>query len=209
MTNKRAQFNSKKKSNMTINKIQVKQMIRGHLTATSELKNWISNNTGLTVAVAGTVYPISQGLVLGDTYNQRDGQQVFCKEVEVRIAWNGGLLANTFVRAVLVRDNMNIGVLPTVAEILNSADFLSNYNPLYVTEMKRFTVLADQTLPLCPGGQSARTMLFKHKGTGRISFLGTTDVNASNGKGSLHLLLIGTATSVTVSYNTSIRFTDH
>jgi len=196
------------KSSKLVTKQQVRSMIESLRLSNAELKSWISFNTAVATSTTGTVYPLSQGCVLGDAYNQRDGAQIMPKGLELKIVFDGGLIVTSFARVILFIDTMNSGSLPSVNNVLNLAQYLSTYNALTVYEQKRYVILKDVTVALCPSGQNGKTLDFHFKNLQKISYNGDTDVNSANGKNSIHLLVITSTATPTLTYNSALRYID-
>ncbi|CAA24714.1 coat protein [Satellite tobacco mosaic virus] len=162
----------------------VKRMINTHL----EHKRFALINSGNTNATAGTVQNLSNGIIQGDDINQRSGDQVRIVSHKLHVRGTAITVSQTF-RFIWFRDNMNRGTTPTVLEVLNTANFMSQYNPITL-QQKRFTILKDVTLNCSLTGESIKDRIINLPGQ-LVNYNGATAVAASNGPGAIFMLQIG------------------
>jgi hypothetical protein len=168
----------------------------------------LETNSSANVDSSGTVATIST-IAQGLDYTNRVGDSIKMQRIEVRARTVIGAGTKTFIRVMLVRDLDGYGTAPTVANILQSADVLAPENYL---NKDRFSILYDEFEALNSVSVTNSVTTFAMPHEGHIKYLGTTAAAASNGKGSLYLLLISNesagANTPTVTYYTRIYFTD-
>jgi hypothetical protein len=106
------------------------------------------------------------------------------------------------------RDLDGYGTKQAVTDVLESASELSM--PKYLNK-DRFSILHDEFSCLSITGDSAQVSDFSIPHEGHIKYLGTTAASASNGKGSLYMLIISNeagANVPTFAHNDRILYTD-
>lgn len=196
-----------KKSNM-VSKAIVRQMIRSSNLANSELKGTVFTNTGTATLAAGGFQFISQGIIQGDAVNQRNGSQINLESLRVKI--NTFAVTNTgLTRYVIFQDTQMNGVAPAVTDILDSASSVAVYNQLTVATQKRYHIIADITHKVPIAGEAVKIYDKTHKNLlKKVTYLGNTSATASNGRNSIFMLFIGTATNI-YDYSFHIKYTDH
>lgn len=197
MANRRMQKNLKR--------VNVARSVRRALDKFVEKKRFalISNTNGNTTA--GVVNNLTNGIVQGDDINQRSGDQVRIKTHRLHIRASAITVSQTF-RFLLVRDNMNRGTTPTVLEVLNTANFMSQYNPTSL-QQKRFTIMRDVSLDCSLTGESIKHVTFELPGS-LVSYNGATAVAASNGPGAIFLLEIGDSLTGLYDFSYEPIYTD-
>jgi len=163
-----------------------------------ELKRYAQVSTINSNATAGTVINLTNGIVQGDDINQRSGDQIRIRSHKLYVRASAITVNQTF-RFVWFRDNMNRGTTPSVTEVLNTANFMSQLNPASL-QQKRFTILADFMLDCNVAGESIKSRYSEQPGS-VVFYNGATGVAASNGPGAIFLLEIGD--SITGLYDLS------
>jgi hypothetical protein len=174
---------------------EVKAMIKSSVTSNMELNYARAAATTQPVSNTGTVWALTQNIIVGDTFNQRSGIQISQKTLDmaIQVFINSTSTVDTqAVRFILFRDTLNTGSLPTVSEVLVNPSVISHYTPA-VTESNRFKVLYDQAHALARIGGTPPTKIihFNRKVNSKITYNGATDTAASNGKNALFMLVVG------------------
>lgn len=164
----------------------VRNIIRG----VSEVKRFTLVNTLNLNATAGTVLNLSNGIIQGDDVSQRAGDKIRMTKQMLRVRASAITVSQTF-RFIWFKDNTNRGTTPGVTEVLNSANFMAQYNPVTMLQ-HRFTILKDMVLDCNLSGESIKHLVVQHGGTSCF-YNGATAVAASNGPGAIFLLVIGDA----------------
>lgn len=155
-----------------------------------ELKRFALISTANANATAGSVVNLTNGIIQGDDIVQRSGDQIRIRTHKLTVRASAVAASQTF-RFIWFRDNMNRGTTPTVLELLNTASFMSQYNPVSL-QQKRFTIIRDVTLDCSLAGEAIKSKSLTSPGT-LVNYNGATAVAASNGPGAIFLLEIGDA----------------
>lgn len=191
-----------------VSESRVRQMIKSTRDAVAEVKSYDVFSLNQIAATAGSVWNLSQGIVVGDDYQQRDGRQIYAKDIELHMNAVTGLLSGSH-RFILFQDRMANGVVPVVTDVLSTAQWLSEYNQILVVQEKRFKILHDVTLDISTTGEQIKSA---HFGTKRmlhpINYLLDTDVIGANGRNAIYLIVIGSNTGATYSWSYQLRFLD-
>lgn len=153
-----------------------------------EKKRFALVSTTNTNATAGIVNNLTNGIIQGDDINQRGGDQIRIISHTLHVRASAVTVSQTF-RFIWVRDNMNRGTTPSVTEILNTANFMSQYNPAPL-QQKRFTILRDFSLNCNLAGESIKSRTINIPGS-VVYYNAQTAVAGANGPGALFLLTIG------------------
>jgi hypothetical protein len=186
--------------------------VRAVLTSTAEIKNFIYQQGNTAATTAGVVLPVTQSIIEGNEINQRSGRQIKLVSSDLRIV--SSITTGTQVsgiRFMLFLDRMSLGVLPTVADVLEAATTIS---PLAITahQANRYKILYDKAFPLVFSG--ADQQLFKHmmiKAKDKIEFLLPNNAVGANFKNAMYMLVIADSAGVggpTYNFNVGVRYLD-
>lgn len=137
-----------------------------------ELKYTDTLITNLDAAVAGSL-TLLNGIAVGDNQNTRDGAEIHCTSLQLRIAYTEdvGEIVPWFVRCIVFWDNQANGAAPTVGgNPIGGVTALLNTNivtaawlaPYQYENKERFKVLYDNTITINP--------LLAANGTGRFVY---------------------------------------
>jgi hypothetical protein len=170
-----------------------------------ERKRFALVSTTNTNATAGIVNNLTNGIVQGDDINQRSGDQIRIVSHELKVRASAVTVSQTF-RFIWFRDNMNRGTTPTVTEVLNTANFMSQYSPAPL-QQKRFTILRDFSLNCNLTGESIKSRTITLPGA-NVFYNGATAVAGSNGPGALFLLTIGDSLTGLFDFSYEPVYTD-
>lgn len=192
----------------TVTRSVVRSMIKGQRLANAELKGLLNANTILTPGTAGTVYNITQPIVQGDTFQQRDGNQLNLLSMECIFHGTAVGVSNA-MRFIVIQDHMCNGSPPTTTDVLDFASWIAGYNITTVTQERRFGILFDKTMDLNINGENAKTARvklsrFQHK----LTYLATTNVTAANGRNSIFLLAISNSSAGIIDWSFKLNFLD-
>jgi hypothetical protein len=105
-------------------------------------------------AVAGAVSHVS-AIAQGDGLGDRSGDKIYIEHV--RFGVNFLATATNNARIILFTDRHNTNTAPVVSDILTSAAVSALYNPLTITQQKRFRILMDKTFNFSLNGTLAAT----------------------------------------------------
>lgn len=156
-------------------------------------------------ATAGVVNNLTNGIIQGDDINQRSGDQIRIVSHMLKVRASAITVSQTF-RFIWFRDNMNRGTTPTVTEVLNTANFMSQYAPAPL-QQKRFTIVKDFSLNCNLAGESIKGRSFTLPGS-NVFYNGATAVAASNGPGAMFLLTIGDSITGLYDFSYEPVYTD-
>lgn len=188
-----------------VRKTNVRKEVMRALMREAELKGFNDLRTGLVATSTGVVYSLSNAIINGTEFNQRSGAEITVKSlnfsVDVRIS---ALILSATTRFLIFQDIESNGAVPAAADVLYSANYLSDYNVLNVTHRlgkdRRFRILHDQTIIVTNSGANAEVNKLNKHISGydpKISYLGDANANASNGRNTFYMLVIGTNTGAT------------
>jgi hypothetical protein len=185
-----------------------RRMMRQMIEARKELK--MLAVTSAYTTNTSIVTPISGFLGQGDNINQRSGDIVFPKILNMNIALS--CLVVTFYRVIVFQDMHNQGTIPVASDVLEGGLYNSTYQ-LVTNQQKRFKILFDKMVGMAPGGSSQATHLqLNLRLKGQIHYNGAAAATASNGPGAIYILTVPSATSVinsaTVDYFAKLNYTD-
>lgn len=180
---------------------EVKQIIRGR----AEIKRYVQVSNTNANATAGTIQNLSNGIVQGDDLNQRAGDQIRMVKHILHVRGSAITVSQTF-RFIWFKDNTNRGTTPTVLEVLNTANYMSQYAPAPL-QQARFSILADFMLNCNLSGESIKSRKVSLPGK-LVSYNGATAVAASNGPGAVFLLVIGDSITGLYDFSYEVHYTD-
>lgn len=117
----------------------------------------IDSGTSINPGLAGTVTDLALwGITQGNALNQRIGNNIRLKELQMRLTVNGDTGSTdtdrTRIRVLIVQDKQCNGALPAVTDVLLQANVLSlyNYNNVVGCGGHRFVILKDKTWDFSP-----------------------------------------------------------
>jgi len=190
----------------------IRSIVKSMLDKELELHQVVVTSSG-TTANAGAVVTITQPIVQGDDITQRTASQITLKELEftfIAVVNDLSTVKGQFVRFILFGDRENIGTVPAVTDVLNTSAVISPYNTAAYQE-HRFLIYSDKTLCLSTAGDSSvYSKVVSKKLSTKVTYRGTTNITASNGKNSIWLIVLTdqTATQPAYSMNCNLRFHD-
>lgn len=195
-------------------KVSVRRLVREAILARQEIKraNATSGNTAWTVA--GLVSSVSQTIVQGDTVASRSGDTIRPLSIQLHFTCVTALVP-LLGRIILFQDRLNVGVDPTVAQVLDGGAYNSTYTP-DTLQQHRFKILYDHVFTSITNTTivTDTTKIFKDikiKMKGTIFYNGATNTTSANGPGAVYVLLISDAASGAGGYYnwfTTISYTD-
>lgn len=164
------------------------------------------------VGTTNTILPLTN-IAQGDSDTQRNGNSILAKSnfTRLRMSFNGAAGTFGFVRVIIFIDNMNLGAVPTQAEVLQQNDVGSPLNILSTSD-QRFTILKDKLFKF-NGQQENSTQVWKFykELNHHIKYGGATSGFGDMRNGNL-FVLYQTATNVetfTFWLNNRVRFYDN
>lgn len=187
------------------NKIQ--RLVHKAIENKMEHKTNVVSQAPTLISAAGGIAPLSQSIFQGDDFFSRTGDMITIVQNKLNFRFRAVATDQTG-RFVVFRDNMNIGSVPAVTDVLAIASYRSEYNPLLVIQQKRFTILSDTFLDSNLNGETLKTRALRLGPSGKCFYNGPTNAAASNGKGAIFLLIIGDAATGFFEYTSQITFTD-
>ena len=182
-----------------------KQAVLQMIEARTELKHVVGVTTGVPAIAGAMIYKSS--IAQTDDYSGRTGDQIRIHEIKYTVSLVD--TANNELRLIIVEDSEQYGAsnAPTVGDILASATYTSQYNPILQAN-NRFKYLLDRRLDVSATGKQLRTVDGTIKMKGITSYVGTDAASASGGKNSIWALVIGFAATGGYTLTTSIAFRD-
>ncbi len=172
-----------------------------------ETKVNILNVSPTAISAAGAVYNLSNAIVQGDDYNNRTGDMITSVGSTLNFRFRA-IGTDQTARFIVVRDDINTGVTPAVTDILETPIYRSEFNARTTIQQKRFKVLMDAYIDSNLNGETLKTVTKTISPHGKTFYNGGTAVVASNGKGSLFLLVIGDASTGLLEFTWQQRFVD-
>jgi len=170
------------------------------------------DSTSATFTTTGTLVSLST-VAQGSDFNERVGNSIKLQEIEVnaRIFMNTAS-GNSVYRFIIVRDLDGYGTAPAVSSILSNGVGTTTA-PLAIKDFlnrKRFSFLFEEMGTLSPQGERGVYISVRIPHEGHILYLGSTATAASNGKGSLYLLVLSdeTVNMPTIAFQSRVTFTD-
>jgi hypothetical protein len=183
-------------------KALTKQAFVQMLNARREMK-YNTQNSETNMPVNGSINTMTQAIIVGDTADSRDGNQISVKNIDIKLSMFLNASVNIdFVRFIVFVDQQSNGVYPTVGDILVATDPNAVYTRSVVVT-KRFKILRDKTFTLTTGGDNRAIFYSKklHLGNHTVTYGGTTSVESSNGRGAVYFLLCGDEATNFTAYN--------
>lgn len=170
----------------------------------TELKLHNLGPVDMTPAAAGTIIPVSL-ITEGDDVSNRTGRSIILKSIHAKFYNTDGVAQ--FIRVMLFFDTEQAGVVPTVLNVLNSADYRSfkNFN-----NRKRFAIIYDKTYSTEAWNDNKSIVNYYKKFNRKVEFIGADATQASQGQGNIYCLIISQAngTADSMSYAIRLRFAD-
>lgn len=185
----------------------VQSMIQKALNKRSEVKSILISQSPLAVTALGTVSNMSSFIGQGDDVNQRNGDTILSQGYTLNFRFRA-ITTDQTVRFILFRDNFNLGTSPGVTDVLAAPLYRAEYNPLFVVQQKRFTILLDTFLDSNLNGETLKTITKRLPSSGKIYYNGAAVAGASNGRGAIFLLVIGDASTGLHEFTLQIRYMD-
>lgn len=154
----------------------------------------------------GGVYCLSN-LGQGDTYETRAGEKINCQAFVLGALFK--MTATASVRIIVVYDRFNVGSIPSVSDILDSADVVSPMNYNNVVVQKRFKVIEDYTEHFSLNGSLAASKRKEHRLQMPIYYNGAGSTSAEcRGNNIYAVVVTNTPTAGQVNLYTRLKFTD-
>lgn len=198
-----------KKQAESVSKQQVRSMIRNSLANAQELKVYDISSTGNSFTTAGSVSPVTQGIVQGDSIVTRDGDVLQLKQVTINVNFTNSSTTSSF-RIIVFRDLMDVTVAgaPVVNDVIQSVSYISGYN-IVNQQIGRFKIMEDNIYPMVSVGSSGvQRKTFTYRGDWRVTYRDLTNISAANGPGAWYVLFIAANALGTFDFNFHLRFTD-
>jgi hypothetical protein len=188
------------------NNAQILRVVR----SLAEKKVFNGGASSQTTSNSGTVWALSQGIIQGDAVNTRDGTQITLQSIHLRVdAFMPTATIASVIRVIVFTDSQNNGTLPSVLDVLHSTSVISPYSIIQQIT-NRFHVHSDVLKNTTAGGIQQVVFDVRRNMNSKISYNGTTDVAASNGKNGLFFLIITDVGSgfPTYDFTHSLRYLD-
>jgi hypothetical protein len=185
----------------------IDKAVRRALFRVAEKKVYSTQAANTTIASTGTVINLSNGIVEGDDINMRSGTTLTVTKQTLRFNFQASV-ATQSARVILFRDMMNTGTTPSISEVLPTSGYLSHYSDVREIQQRRYQILWDTVFDCSLTGNTTTTKLKVVNRPCRVMYNGTTAVAASNGKGAIFLLVIGSASTGDFDYDWQAVYND-
>lgn len=182
-------------------------MIHKAILKRAEKKNYINQQLSNVVSTAGAVINLSNNIIQGDNYNNRSGNTIRLYHQKLIIE-SSAVINSSTNRYILVRDMENNGVTPAVTDILDAASYIAGYSSLETVQQNRFTILKDWVTNNNINGEQRTSLVYATSQPSNVYYNGTTAVAASNGKGAVFLLVIGSGSTALYDFSWQGFYTD-
>jgi hypothetical protein len=180
------------------------------LRSVAERKAFNGIVTAQATSNSGTVWPITQGIVQGDSVITRDGAEITLQNVRLKLdVFMPTATIAAGVRVIMFSDTQNNGSMPAFLDVLTANSLIAPYSVIQQVT-NRFRIHADITKNLTAGGIQQVVVDINKKLEQKVFYTGTTDVPAANGKNAVFFLIV---TDVATGFPTydfayNVRFLD-
>ncbi len=186
---------------------RVRRAVDSVLASKLEQKRFVVAFTGLTTTTGGTVTPVTQGVIQGDTGSTRDGNQIFLKELVFRHFLTAVTLAVT-QRVIVFIDTMADAATPVVLDVLDTASFITGYN-VPNTQERRFKIIHDEMVVASVTGSNFQVdHTWRFKINKKITYQAATNISGANGKNAMFVLFISDGVNGSYAGSFELVFTD-
>ena len=180
-------FNTASKALATASSaLALAKMLKSLINVERKFKSILGNTS---VSSSGTILSLCH-TSQGDDHTSRNGRSVKADSLFMRGTVTVDSLANgSFVRQIIFIDKQNSGVLPTIAQLLNSTDHLAPINKNFG---KRFRVIYDRTYNVNTDSRENAMFKIYRKLHQHIEYSGTTATGDGTGvnSGGVYMALI-------------------
>jgi hypothetical protein len=179
------------------------------LSSTQEVKQLTTAiSTGNAITVGGGISNLSL-VAQGDDINNRSGDVILMKELDMRIAFFQGTAGQSVsIRMIVFSDSMGSGGTVGITEFLFSANFTSSYLGSN-RQRGRFKVFHDELFTMVGAAESMEVVKhIKMPINQKRYFNDGTATATSVGKNTLYLLILGSTTVPVFAIQHSLRYTD-
>jgi len=163
--------------------------------------------SGVGISSSGTIISLTTGIAEGNEVNTRTGTTLRVIQQHFRFIFRA-ITNDQSARFIIFRDMFNTGTTPTVTEVLPTTGILSHFSDVREVQQKRYQILLDRIVDVSLEGPSIKTNVANIKKQGMVYYNGPTAVAASNGRGAIFLLVIGSLSTGTFDYDWQGVFTD-
>ncbi len=186
---------------------RINRLISKQINRRAELKQYMFDQGSTAASTTGTILNLSQFIVVGDDYNQRDGESIFLESVLLRLNYRmPAVTVNGSVRFILFQDKLATGAVPIVNSVLELATLNSTYD-ITNNVAKRFRILDDHTISMTSGHNLDEYFTKNYRIGNKTTYYGNTAIPGSNGRNSLYILIISNAT-LDYSFDAVMKFRD-
>lgn len=160
----------------------------------------------------GYVVPLTQ-MAQGLNYTtNRVGNSIKLQNIVIRYKWQiSSLGVKTAIRTIVFRDLDGYGTAPVTGDVLEAVGTtLGVLNPKDFLNSDRFSILYDDLdcFSITNDQMITRELHIPHEG--HVKYLGTTAAAASNGKGSVYIMVLSdeSTNTPTFAFHARVFFTD-
>jgi hypothetical protein len=196
---------NKMKGKEVVTKQQVKDLIKS-VQEVKQLSTAIS--AGNAITTGGGISNLSL-VAQGDDINNRSGDIITMKELDLYLAFFQATAANSVtIRLIVFSDSMGSGGTVGITEFLFSANFTSPYLA-FNRQRNRFKVFHDEMFTMVGATQTQEVDRHLKIPINQKRYFNDATANATSvGKNTLYLLILGSTTVPVFAVQHSLRFTD-
>jgi hypothetical protein len=150
---------------------------------------------------------LTNNVAQGDNFADRTGDKITLVHTLMKTRFTAVGLSQT-ARFILFSDRFNQGTTPAITDVLQNNNFLAGYNQPIVVQQRRMVIHRDWTIDCNIAGEAIKSHSFTLGRTGDVYYNGTTAVAASNGRGAMFLLVIGSLSTGLYDLMIESQYTD-
>jgi len=163
--------------------------------------------TGATVAAAGSMYDVSVNIAEGSDIANRSGTTVLLEQIRIYYRCFSVVSSQTF-RFILFHDRFNAGAVPTVAELLPSSTYLSQFSDVRELQQHRYIILDDWFANSQISGEIIKSHVRTIKCHRKMYYNGATAVSSAAGHNALYLCVIGSSSTGLYDFRVQMMYKD-
>jgi hypothetical protein len=182
-------------------------MIKSMLLSMAESKVFSGQLFTQATSATGTVVVLSQPIVEGDDINQRSGTKITPISMDFKFRFVA-LVASQSCRVLVFQDLFAQATAPSVVDILPSTTWISHFSDIRQVQQQRFRILLDETVDCSLSGESIKHINTKIRKMSPVYYDASTNINGANGKGSIFMIVIGSAVTGTWDFDYQLDYKD-
>jgi len=188
----------------------IRKEVLAVLKSVAEKKVSILSSTNNNTSATGTIWALSQAIIQGDSVFTRDGIQIMLLNTHIKLdIFMPTASVAASVRIIVFTDKQNNGGIPTILDVLNTAELLSPYSVIQQLT-NRFRIHGDYVKNFTAGGVQQVIFDIRKQINHPVYYNAAGDTASANGKNALFMLIITDVGTGFPTYNFSVsnRFHD-